>query len=87
MALNQTDLAAQLAAIQAQILVVLVAPAGMWRVGQVEFDQSRYLDYLRALQNDIVKLMRSEPCESIDTVQNAVGPLGNDVTEFIDENF
>lgn len=87
MALNQTDLAAQLAAIQAQILVVLAAPAGMWRVGQVEFDTTRYLDYLRQMQTDVVKLMRSEPSESYDTVQNAVGPMGNDATEFIDENF
>jgi len=35
----------------------------------------------------VVKLMRSEPSESIDTVQNGVGPMGHDATEYIDENF
>jgi hypothetical protein len=85
MGLDQTSLDAQLTAIQAQILVVLAAPAGMWRVGQVEFDQSRYLDYLRQLQNDTIKLMRSTPSESIDTIQNGVGALGNDWTEYLGE--
>lgn len=87
MALNQTDLATQLAAVQAAITTAIGNPFGSWRVGQVQFDQTRYLEYLAQLQNDIVKLMRSEPSESIDTVQNAVGPMGHDATEFIDENF
>jgi hypothetical protein len=87
MGLSQADLGAQLTAIQTAITAALLNPGGMWRVGQVEFDQSRYLDYLRQLQNDVIKLMRSEPSESYDTVQNAIGPLGHDATEFIDENF
>jgi len=87
MALNQTDLATQLAAIQAAILVALGNPFGAWRVGQVQFDQTRYLEYLAQLQTDVVKLMRSEPSESYDTVQNAIGPMGHEVTEYIDENF
>lgn len=87
MALNQTDLAAQLQAIQAAILAALGNPFGSWRVGQVQFDQTRYLEYLNAMQDSVVKLMRSEPSESYDTIQNAIGPMGHDATEFIDENF
>lgn len=87
MALNQTDLAAQLQSVQNAITTALGNPFGSWKVGNVAFDQSRYLDYLGQLQNDIIKLMRSEPSESWDTVQNAVGPMGHDATEFIDENF
>lgn len=87
MALNQTDLAAQLQAVQNAILSALGNPFGSWRVGQVQFDQTRYLEYLNAMQDSIVKLMRSEPSESYDTVQNAVGPMGHDATEFVDENF
>ncbi len=87
MALNQTDLAAQLQSVQTAITAALGNPFGSWQVGQVKFDQTRYLEYLAQLQTDIIKLMRSEPSESIDTVQNAVGPMGHDATEFIDENF
>jgi hypothetical protein len=87
MALNQTDLAAQLQAVQNAITTALGNPFGSWKVGNVSFDQSRYLDYLGQLQKDIITLMRSEPSESIDTVQNEVGPMGHDATEFIDENF
>lgn len=87
MALNQTDLAAQLAAVQTAISNALLNPFGSWRVGQVQFDQTRFLEYLAQLQNDVIKLMRSEPSESYDTVQNSVGPMGHDATEFIDENF
>ncbi len=87
MALNQTDLATQLQAVQTAITSALLNPFGSWQVGQVKFDQTRYLEYLAQLQTDIVKLMRSEPSESIDTVVNAVGPMGHDATEFIDENF
>ncbi len=87
MALNQTDLGAQLTAIQAAITAALANPGGSWRVGQVEFDQARYIDYLRQMQNDTIKLMRSEPSESIDTLQNAVGPMGHDATEYLGEEF
>ena len=87
MALTQADLQTQLNAVQAAIIAALANPFGSWRVGQVQFDQSRYLEYLAQLQTDVIKLMRSEPSESIDTVQNAIGPMGHDATEFIDENF
>jgi hypothetical protein len=87
MALDQASFSTQLTAVQAAITAALGNPFGSWRVGQVQFDQTRYLEYLAQLQNDIIKLMRSEPAESIDTVQNGVGPMGHDATEFIDENF
>lgn len=87
MALTQTDLNTQLTAVQAAIIAALGNPFGSWQVGQVRFDQTRYLEYLAQLQNDIIKLMRSEPSESIDTVQNAIGPMGHDATEFEDETF
>jgi hypothetical protein len=87
MALTQADLLAQLNAVQAAIIAALGNPFGSWRVGQVQFDQTRYLEYLNAMQDSIAKLMRSEPSESYDTIQNAVGPFGHDATEFVDENF
>ncbi len=87
MALTQADFQTQLNAVQAAILAALGNPFGSWRVGQVQFDQTRYLEYLNAMQDSIVKLMRSEPSESYDSVENAVGPMGHDATEFIDENF
>lgn len=87
MGLDQTSLQTQLTAVQAAITAALGNPFGSWQVGQVKFDQTRYLEYLAQLQSDLIKLMRSEPSESIDTVQNAVGPMGHDATEFIDENF
>lgn len=86
MALDQASLLAQLNAVQAAITTALANPFGSWRVGQVQFDQTRYLEYLAQLQTDLAKLMRSEPSESYDTVQNAIGPMGHDATEFIDEN-
>lgn len=87
MGLDQASLQTQLTAVQAAIIVALGNPFGSWKVGQVQFDQTRYLEYLAQLQTDIITLMRSEPSESIDTVQNAVGPMGHDPTEFVDENF
>jgi hypothetical protein len=87
MALDQASFNTQLTAVQAAIITALANPYGSWRVGQVQFDQSRYLEYLAQLQTDIIKLMRSEPSESIDTAQNAVGPMGHDATEFDNENF
>ncbi len=87
MGLDQASLSTQLTAVQAAITAALGNPFGSWRVGQVQFDQTRYLEYLAQLQTDLIKLMRSEPSESYDTVQNAVGPMGHDATEFIDENF
>ncbi len=87
MGLDQTSLNTQLTAVQSAITAALANPFGSWRVGQVQFDQTRYLEYLAQLQTDLIKLMRSEPSESYDTTQNAVGPMGHDATEFIDENF
>ncbi len=87
MGLDQASLNTQLTAVQTAITAALNNPFGSWRVGQVQFDQTRYLEYLAQLQTDLIKLMRSEPSESIDTVQNAVGPMGHDATEFIEENF
>lgn len=87
MALTQADLLTQLNAVQAAIISALGNPFGSWRVGQVQFDQTRYLEYLNAMQDSIVKLMRSEPSESYDSVENAVGPMGHDATEYVDENF
>jgi len=87
MALTQADLLTQLNAVQAAILTALGNPFGSWKVGQVMFDQSRYLEYLNSMQDSIVKLMRSEPSEDYETVQNAVGPMGHDATQFIEEDF
>ena len=87
MALDQPSLLTQLNAIQAAISTALGNPFGSWKVGNVQFDQTRYLEYLNAMQDSVVKLMRSEPSESIDTVINAVGPMGHDASEYIDENF
>jgi hypothetical protein len=87
MALTQADLLTQLNAVQAAILNALGNPFGSWRVGQVQFDQTRYLEYLNAMQDSIAKLMRTEPSEAFQTVENNIGPMGHDVTEFIDENY
>jgi hypothetical protein len=87
MALTQADLTTQLNAVQAAILLALGNPFGSWQVGQVKFDQTRYLEYLNAMQDSVVKLMRSEPCESYDTIEDAVGPMGHDATQYIDENY
>jgi len=85
MALDQTTLQTQLTAIQAAITAALANPTANWRVGQVEFSNQDYLKYLMEMQDKLVSLMRSEPCESIDTVQNYVGALGHDATEYLGE--
>ena len=85
MALDQTSLNNQLTAIQAAITAALANPTANWQVGQVRFDTQNYLKYLMEMQDQIVKMMRSEPCESIDTAQNYVGPLGHDATEYVGE--
>ncbi len=89
MGLDQTSLLTQLTNVQTAInaLLTTTSPAMRWRVGQVEMDNREYLRYLMEMQKSIVELMRSEPSESYDTVQNAIGPMGHDATEFIDENF
>lgn len=85
MGLNQTSLEAQLTAIQAAITAALANPTANWQVGQVRFDQQGYISMLIGLQESIVKLMRSEPSESIDTVQHWVDALGHDASEYIGE--
>ena len=85
MGLDQASLSAQLTAIQAAITAALANPTANWRVGQVEFNQQDYMKYLMEMQKSLVELMRSEPSESIDTVQNFVGALGNDATEYYNE--
>jgi hypothetical protein len=54
-------------------------------VGQVEFSQQDYLKYLMEMQEKLVTLMRSTPSEEIATVQNYVGSLGHDATEYFGE--
>lgn len=85
MPLDQTSFNTQLTAIQAAITAALANPTANWRVGQVEFSNQDYLEYLMKMQMDLIKLMRSEPSESIDTVQNYVGSLGHDATEYLGE--
>lgn len=85
MALDQSSLEAQLTAIQAAITAALANPTANWRVGQVEFSNQDYLKYLMEMQEKLTKLMRSEPCEAISTVQNYVGALGHDATEYLGE--
>lgn len=85
MALDQASLEAQLTALQTAITAALTNPTANWRVGQVEFNQQDYLKYLFEMQEKLVKLMRSQPSESIDTVQNGVDPLGHDYGEYLGE--
>lgn len=85
MALTETDLNIQLTAIQAAINTALASPTANWSVGQVRFDQQGYLKYLTEMQDSLVKQLRSIPCESIDTVQNYVDPMGHDATEYLGE--
>lgn len=85
MGLDQTTLNTQLTAIQSAITAALANPTANWRVGQVEFNQQDYLKYLMEMQEKLISLMRSEPSESIDTVQNGVDPLGHDYGEYLGE--
>jgi len=85
MGFDQTSLNTQLTAIQAAITAALASPTANWRVGQVEFNQQDYMKYLMEMQKNLIDLMRSEPSESIDTVQNYVGALGHDATEYLGE--
>lgn len=85
MALDQATLEAQLTAIQTAITNALANPTANWQVGQVRFDNQSYLKYLTEMQESIIKQLRSIPSESIDTVQNYVGALGHDATEYLGE--
>lgn len=86
MALTQADLETQLTAIQAKIATAIANPTPNWRVGQVSFDQKTYLESLYEAQDKIIKQLRSIPSQAVDTVQNAIGPLGHDATEFYNED-
>ncbi len=85
MALDAATLQTQLDAVNSAITTALANPAPSWSVGQVKFDQSAYLEMLCEQRDKLITQLRSFPCESIDTVQNQVGTLGNDATEFFDE--
>lgn len=84
----QTDLEAQLIAINAAIIAALAAGPGVsWRVGQVQFDTSAYLGSLYTQQKAITDLLMAIPSEVIDTVGFSVGPLGHDGSEYVNEDF
>lgn len=83
---SQESVAAELAIVQAAIANFLANPAPDWSVGQVKFSQGDYLKTLCDQRDALIKQLRSFPCESIDTVQNAVGVFGNDATEFLGES-
>ena len=87
MALTQADLEAQLTTIQTKIAAAIANPSPNWRVGQVSFDQKTYLESLYEAQNMIIKQLRSIPSQAVDSVQNQVGPFGNDATEFYGEDY
>jgi hypothetical protein len=86
MALTAATLDAQLTAIQAAITAAIANPAPNWSVGSVKFNQTEYLQFLYKQQADLIEQLRKFPCESIDTVQNAVGTLGHDATEYLGED-
>lgn len=86
MALTATVLEAQLTAIQSAITTALANPAPNWSVGSVKFNQTEYLQFLYKQQSDLIEQLRKFPCESIDTVQNGIGVLGHDSTEYYGED-
>lgn len=86
MALDAATLSAQLTAIQAAITAAIANPAPNWSVGSVKFNQTEYLQFLYKQQDSLIEQLRSFPCESIDTVQNGVGTLGTDSTEYLGED-
>ncbi|QOR55524.1 MAG: hypothetical protein UMS36scaffold28_14 [Phage 59_13] len=84
----QTDLEAQLAAINAAITAAIAAGPGMsWRIGQVQFDSGSMINSLFAQQKAIMDALAAIPSEVIDTVGFGVGPLGNDNSEYVNEDF
>ncbi len=86
MALTSAALEAQLTAIQTAITTALANPAPNWQVGDVSFDQQDYLDMLFKQQKEVIEQLRAIPSEVVTTVQNAVGTLGNDATEYLGED-
>ncbi len=86
MPLTSAALETQLTAIQAAITAAIANPAPNWSVGSVKFNQTEYLQFLYKQQSDLIEQLRSFPCESIDTIQNGVGTLGNDATDYYGED-
>jgi hypothetical protein len=82
----QTDLEAQLTAITTAITAALATPSANWKVGDVSFNQGDYLKMLIDQRDKIIEQLRSIPSESIDTVQNSIGTLGHDSTEYVGED-
>lgn len=85
-ALTPETIAAQLAAVQSALMTALASPSANWSVGDVRFDQSSYIKMLSDQRDSLIDQLRSFPSESIDTVQNGVGVLGHDSTEYIEED-
>lgn len=82
----QTVLQAQLDSINAAITTKLaggIVPD--WSVGSVKFNENSSLETLFKLRDSTTEQLRSIPSESYDTIQNGVGILGTDATEFIGE--
>jgi hypothetical protein len=82
----QLDIEAQLAAIALAITTAIANPAPNWTVGNVRFDQAGYLAMLLEQQGKLLEQLRDVPSESIDAIQNEVGPLGTDGTEYLGED-
>lgn len=86
MPLDSATLEAQLTAIQAAITAKLAGGhIDDWQVGHVRFDNSSSLETLFKMQESVTKQLRSIPCQSIDTHQNAVDAFGHDGNEYYNE--
>lgn len=84
----QTDLEAQLAALNAAIIAAVAAgPTSSWRVGNVSFDNQSYLSQLYLQQRTILEALNAIPTEVIDTVNFGVDALGHDDAEYVNEDF
>jgi hypothetical protein len=83
----QTDLEANLTAINNLITAKLAGGViANWRVGDVSFNEADSVVTLIKFRDSILEQLRMIPSESWATVQNAVGPFGNDATEYVDED-
>jgi len=82
---TETNLKIQLTSIQTAINNALVSPRPDWSVGQVRMSQGSYLKMLFDQQAEIIKQLKSIPTEDISTHQDAIGPFGEDVTDYVGE--
>ncbi len=83
----QTELEANLTAINSLITAKLSGGViANWRVGDVSFDEADSVETLIKFRDSIISQLRSIPSESIDTVQNDVGTLGHDSSEYLGED-